>query len=273
MVLEHNMSTAFATRHLNITHKSKGLATEKLTSGYRINKAADNAASVSVIENMRGQIRGLEKAGDNAMDGQSLIATADAGMSEIGAILHRMKELCVQAANDTNASSDREDINKEIEALNSEIDRIRDETEFNKINIFQESANGEDIYSFQVGANSSQLINVEVPVLGTDVLGTDNVDISDAEHATKSIQYIDDAINILDAKRSLLGAASNRLDRAYANAMNSSECTQKSESKIHDTNYGDEMIKVSTANIKEEAGIAMIVQSNSSRETVLHMIQ
>ena len=289
MVIKHNMSTQFATRQLNILEDEKGRATEKLTTGYRINKAADSAASMVVWESIRNQVRGLNQAGRNSQDGQSLINTADSGMGELTSILHRMKELCVQGANDTNTTEDREDIQMEIDALNNEINRISEETEFNKIKIFKDegadpSADSDDWeagslgvegnreYVFQVGANSEQLVTTRLPVFNTKILGTEGINVSDSVSATSGLAVLDRSLDIVNMERSRLGAISNRLEHAYANSSNASENSQSTESVIRDTNIADEMIAYTTANIIEQADVAMIAQANGERETILAMV-
>ena len=219
MVIKHNMSTQFATRQLNILEDTKGRATEKLTTGYRINKAADGAASMVVWESIRNQVKGLNQAGRNSQDGQGFINTADSGMNELTSILHRMKELCVQGANDTNTAEDREDIQMEIDALNSEINRIADETEFNTIKIFKDpyadadpgsddwepggnGTEGNREFVFQVGANSEQLVRTRLPVFNTKILGTEGVNVSDSVNATSGLAVLDKSLDIVDLERS-----------------------------------------------------------------------
>ncbi|MFG6394837.1 MAG: flagellin [Lachnospiraceae bacterium] len=289
MVIKHNMSTQFATRQLNILEDTKGRATEKLTTGYRINKAADGAASMVVWESIRNQVKGLNQAGRNSQDGQGFINTADSGMNELTSILHRMKELCVQGANDTNTAEDREDIQMEIDALNSEINRIADETEFNTIKIFKDpyadadpgsddwepggnGTEGNREFVFQVGANSEQLVRTRLPVFNTKILGTEGVNVSDSVNATSGLAVLDKSLDIVDLERSRLGAISNRLEHAYANSSNASENSQSTESVIRDTNIADEMIAYTTANIIEQADVAMIAQANGERETILAMV-
>lgn len=288
MVVEiENTPGRYVSRQLNITDKNKRNSLEKLASGYRLNKAADDASGLTVSESMRGQIRGLNQASKNSQDGQNMIATADAGMNELTSILHRMKELCVQGANDTNVAEDRESIQMEIDALNNEIDRITSETEFNTIkllrgssaNIETEDPDLEDIqenkggFSFQVGADTDHTVSVELPMLDTQILKTRGIDVSDNKLATESIALVDYAIDKVDMERSKMGAVSNRLDHAFANATNSSENTQFSESLIRDANLADEMVIVATSNIIEQAGISMAAQANNGKETILKMVQ
>lgn len=287
MVVEiENTPGRYVARQLNITDKNKRNSIEKLASGYKLNKAADNASGLTVSESMRGQIRGLNQASKNSQDGQNMIATADAGMNELHLILHRMRELCVQGANDTNVAEDRESIQMEIDALNNEIDRITSETEFNTMKLLRGgSGNSEteedDInnsennggIALQVGADTSHIISVKLPMLSTEVLETRGVDVSDNKVATESIALVDRAIDKVDNERSKMGAISNRLDHAYSNNTNSSENTQSSESLIRDANLADEMVIISTANIIEQAGISMAAQANSGKETILKMVQ
>ncbi len=287
MVVEiENTPGRYVARQLNITDKNKRSAIEKLSSGYKLNKAADNASGLTVSEAMRGQIRGLNQAGRNSQDGQNMIATADAGMNELNLILHRMKELCVQGANDTNVAEDRESIQMEIDALNNEIDRITSETEFNTIKLLrgsgtddiyesdvQDSDEGKDNFSFQVGADTDHTVTVALPMLDTQILKTRGVNVSDHKVATESIALVDYAIDKVDHERSKMGAISNRLDHAFANATNSSENTQFSESLIRDADLADEMVIVATSNIIEQAGISMAAQANSGKETILKMVQ
>lgn len=287
MVVEiENTPGRYVARQLNITDKNKRGAIEKLSSGYKLNKAADNASGLTVSEAMRGQIRGLNQAGRNSQDGQNMIATADAGMNELNLILHRMKELCVQGANDTNVAEDRESIQMEIDALNNEIDRITSETEFNTIKLLRgsgtenmdeddisDSNEGKENFSFQVGADTDHTVAVALPMLDTQILKTRGVDVSDHKVATESIALVDYAIDKVDHERSKMGAISNRLDHAFANATNSSENTQASESLIRDADLADEMVIVATSNIIEQAGISMAAQANSGKETILKMVE
>lgn len=291
MVVEiENTPGRYVSRQLNITDKNKRSAIERLSSGYRVNKAADDVSGLTISESMRGQIRGLNQAGRNSQDGQNMIATADAGMNELTSILHRMKELCVQGANDTNVAEDRESIQMEIDALNNEIDRITSETEFNTIKLLrgslaniemedtdlegiQENEENKGGFSFQVGADTDHTVSVELPMLDTQILKTRGIDVSDNKLATESIALVDYAIDKVDMERSKMGAVSNRLDHAFANATNSSENTQFSESLIRDANLADEMVIVATSNIIEQAGISMAAQANNGKETILKMVQ
>lgn len=172
MVVQHNMTAANANRMLGITTSAQAKSSEKLSSGYRINRAGDDAAGLKISEKMRSQIRGLDKASDNAQDGISLIQTAEGALSESHSILQRMNELAVQGANDTNESIDRDAINEELDALTSELDRIASTTQFNKQNLIDGSFTSKNL---QVGANSDQKISISIANMNASALGLHNI--------------------------------------------------------------------------------------------------
>jgi flagellin len=168
MVVQHNMTAANSNRQLGITTSAQAKSSEKLSSGYRINRAGDDAAGLKISEKMRSQIRGLDKASSNAQDGISLIQTAEGALSESHSILQRMNELAVQGANDTNESIDRDAINEELEALTSELDRIASTTQFNKQNLLDGNFTSKNL---QVGANSDQKISLNITAMNSQALG------------------------------------------------------------------------------------------------------
>lgn len=168
MVVQHNMTAANANRMLGVTTSAQAKSSEKLSSGYRINRAGDDAAGLKISEKMRSQIRGLDKASDNAQDGISLIQTAEGALSESHSILQRMNELAVQGANDTNETIDRDAINEELDALTSELDRIASTTQFNKQNLLDGSFQSKNL---QVGANSDQKISITIGEMNSKALG------------------------------------------------------------------------------------------------------
>ena len=172
MVVQHNMTAANANRMLGVTTSAQAKSSEKLSSGYRINRAGDDAAGLKISEKMRSQIRGLDKASDNAQDGISLIQTAEGALSESHSILQRMNELAVQGANDTNESIDRDAINEELDALTSELDRIASTTQFNKQNLIDGSFTSKNL---QVGANSDQKISISIANMNASALGLHNI--------------------------------------------------------------------------------------------------
>lgn len=276
MVVQHNMTALNANRQLSITNTNLSRSTEKLSSGYRINRASDDAAGLSISEKMRGQIRGLKQASTNAQDGQSLIQTAEGAMNEIHSVLQRMRELTVQAKNDTYKQEDREKIKEEVGQLQSEITRIATQTQFNKMNLLTGSYNDKQ---FQVGANDGQTIGISISTMTADALSVTSIatQIGDATAGSAVgdaiIDRIDRAITTVSTKRSNLGAISNRLDHTIANADNMAENLQSSESKIRDVNMASEMVSYSSMSILQQAGQSMLSHANQATQGVLSLLQ
>lgn len=277
MIVQHNMTALNANRQLNITNGSLAKKTEKLSSGYRVNRAADDAAGLSISEKMRAQIRGLDQASSNAQDGISLIQTAEGALNEIHSVLQRMRELTVQAANDTNVTADRRAIAKEIRALTSEIDRIATQTEFNTMKLLSGSFSGKVL---QVGANGSQTISLKISAMTVDKLGVSAGKIAakismagaNGKSITKLISVVNKAISKVSLQRSALGALQNRLEHTIANADNMAENLQSAESKIRDANMADEMVAYSSFSILQQAGQSMLAQANQSTQGVLSLL-
>lgn len=277
MIVQHNMTALNANRQLNITNGSLAKKTEKLSSGYRVNRAADDAAGLSISEKMRAQIRGLDQASSNAQDGISLIQTAEGALNEIHSVLQRMRELTVQAANDTNVTADRRAIAKEIRALTSEVDRIATQTEFNTMKLLSGSFSGKVL---QVGANGSQTISLKISAMTAGKLGVSAKVIAGAisksgatgKDITKLISVVNKAISKVSLQRSALGALQNRLEHTIANADNMSENLQSAESKIRDANMADEMVAYSSFSILQQAGQSMLAQANQSTQGVLSLL-
>ena len=276
MIVQHNMTALNANRQLGVSVSSLAKSTEKLSSGYRINRAGDDAAGLSISEKMRGQIRGLEQASTNAQDGVSLIQTAEGALNEIHSVIQRMRELTVQASNDTNVTEDREALAKEIHALTSEITRIASQTEFNTMKLLDGSFSGKKL---QVGANSGQQISIEITAMSARAGGLELQDIGtkvssgSADDITQLLDTIDDALNTVSTQRSALGAIQNRLEHTIANADNVSENLTDAESRIRDTDMADEMVKFSKNNILQQAGQSMLAQANQSTQGVLSLLQ
>ena len=272
MVVQHNLSAANTNRQLGITTNGLQKSTEKLSSGYKINRAADDAAGLSISEKMRNQIRGLNKASDNAQDGISLVQTAEGALNEVHSMLQRMSELAVQASNDTNQTVDRTALQSEVAQLQTEITRVANTTQFNKQNILNGGFTKKNI---QVGANSGELIDIDI----TDVKKT----VSDAlaagtkvdsfTAAQTAIDNIQKSITALSTQRSTLGAIQNRLEHTTANLDNISENTQAAESRIRDTDMAEEMVTYSKNNILQQAGQSMLAQANQANQGVLSLLQ
>jgi len=272
MVVQHNMSAANANRQLGINATNLSKSTEKLSSGYRINRAGDDAAGLSISEKMRGQIRGLDKASQNAQDGISMIQTAEGALNEVHSVLQRMRELTVQAANDTNADEDRSAIKSEIDQLASEISRIGSQTEFNTKKLLNGDLSTNAV-NLQVGANKDQKISFNVADTRAANLGVNALNVSNFSKATSSIAVVDNAIKTVSETRSSLGAVQNRLEHTIANADNTSENLQAAESRIRDVDMADEMVKYSKNNILQHAAQSMLAQSNQSTQGVLSLLQ
>ncbi len=275
MIVQHNMTALNANRQLSITNTNLARSTEKLSSGYRINRASDDAAGLSISEKMRGQIRGLNQASTNAQDGQSLIQTAEGAMGEIHSVLQRMRELGVQAKNDTYENADRTKIQDEVKALESEITRIASQTQFNQMNLLDGTFTGKQ---FQVGANDGQTIGVAITTLTAAALSVNGIASKIGKAAKGSsvgsiLTTIDKAITNVSAKRSALGALSNRLDHTITNADNMAENLQSSESKIRDVNMATEMVSYSSKSILQQAGQSMLSHANQATQGVLSLLQ
>ena len=273
MVVQHNMSAMNANRQLGITTNNLSKTTEKLSSGYKINRAADDAAGLSISEKMRSQIRGLNKASDNAQDGISLVQTAEGALNETHSILQRMNELATQAANDTNTSVDRNAIQAELDQLTSEIDRIQSTTQFNTQNLLNGSfSTGKKL---QVGALNGQTITVSIKQMNSTQLSIQKTQIGVNSNASagKSMSRIQAAIKQVSDQRSKLGAVQNRLEHTVNNLDNISENTQAAESRIRDTDMASEMVQYSATNIIQQAGQSMLSQANSQTQGVLSLIQ
>lgn len=275
MVVQHNLTAANTNRQLGITTNGLQKSTEKLSSGYKINRAADDAAGLSISEKMRNQIRGLNKASDNAQDGISLVQTAEGALNEVHSMLQRMSELAVQASNGTNATQDRTALDNEVQQLKTEIKRVGTTTQFNKMDILTGEFSLNNGKTLQVGANQNQVITIAISAL-TSTVGSaleDTVMVGTATAAQSSITIIQDSITNLSALRSKLGALQNRLEHTVANLDNISENTQSAESRIRDTDMAEEMVQYSKNNILQQAGQSMLAQANQANQGVLSLLQ
>lgn len=275
MVVQHNLTAANTNRQLGITTNGLQKSTEKLSSGYKINRAADDAAGLSISEKMRNQIRGLNKASDNAQDGISLVQTAEGALNEVHSMLQRMSELAVQASNGTNATEDRTALDNEVQQLKTEIERVGTTTQFNKMDILTGEFSSNNEKTLQVGANQNQVITIAISAL-TSTVGSaldTTVKVGTAAAAQSSITIIQNSITNLSALRSKLGALQNRLEHTVANLDNISENTQSAESRIRDTDMAEEMVQYSKNNILQQAGQSMLAQANQANQGVLSLLQ
>jgi len=273
MVVQHNMQAANTNRQLGITSGAQAKSTEKLSSGYKINRAADDAAGLSISEKMRSQIRGLDRASTNAQDGISVVQTAEGALNEVHSILQRMNELATQAANDTNTSIDRKAISSEISQLGSEIDRIASTTQFNTMNLLDGSFTGKNL---QVGALSGQAIALKISSMNSSALGlgkaANALTVSTFGTAGATMSKVQKAIDTVSTQRSKLGATQNRLEHTIANLDTTSENTSAAESRIRDTDMAKEMVTYSKNQILVQAGQSMLAQANQSTQGVLSIL-
>ena len=265
MVVQHNMQAANASRVLNITANQQSKSTEKLSSGYKINRAADDAAGLSISEKMRKQIRGLDRASTNAQDGISAAQTAEGALAEVHSMLQRANELAVQAANGTNESTDISYINKELKQLNTEIGRIASTTDFNGKKMLK----GSDATIFVGYKNDT---NNDITISGVS-LGISIASITTNSEAKGLISDIATFINSVSEQRSAFGAMQNRLEHTVDNLDNIVENVTAAESRIRDTDMADEMVKFSKNNILTQAGQSMLAQANQSTQGVLSLLQ
>ncbi len=270
MVVQHNLTAMNANRNLGSVTNAQAKSTEKLSSGYRINRAADDAAGLTISEKMRSQIRGLNKASANAQDGISLIQVAEGALNETHSILQRMNELATQAANDTNTSTDRDAIQKEMDQLTSEIDRIRSTTQFNTMNLLDGSFTGKNL---QVGSLCGQKIGISITNMNASTLQVSGLKVSSFSSAGAAMASIQAAINSVSEMRSTLGALQNRLEHTINNLDATSENTQAAESRIRDVDMAEEMVEYSKNNILAQAGQSMLAQANQSTQGVLSLLQ
>ena len=272
MVVQHNLTAMNTNRMLGITTGQQAKSSEKLASGYRINRAADDAAGLSISEKMRSQIRGLDRASQNAQDGISVIQTAEGALNEVHSILQRMNELATQAANDTNTADDRTAIQEEIDALALEIDRISDTTQFNTMDLLNGDFSGKKL---QVGAEGDpeQTITVTIDSMSAESLNVHQLQVHSHDNAQTAMDNVQAAIQTVSTQRSALGALQNRLEHTIANLDNVSENTSAAESRIRDTDMAEEMVEFSKGNILAQAGQSMLAQANQSTQGVLSLLQ
>lgn len=284
MVVQHNMTAMNSNRQLGITTSSQAKATEKLSSGYKINRAADDAAGLTISEKMRSQIRALTQASSNAEDGISAIQTAEGALAEVHDMLQRMNELAVKASTGTNTTADRVAVQKEINALVSEIDRVSASTQFNTLNLLDGTFGAANNVTLQVGAADTQKQQIQVVItamsasgLGIDTLKnlslkSSNTTFTSQAGARSAIAKITQAIAKVSAQRSSLGAVQNRLEHTVANLDNIVENTTAAESAIRDTDMASTMVEYSKNSILQQAGQSMLAQANQANQGVLSLL-
>lgn len=277
MIVQHNITSMNANRQLGIVGNNLAKSTEKLSSGYRINRAADDAAGLAISEKMRAQVRGLNRASDNAQDGISLIQTAEGAMDQQHAILQRARELVVQAGNtgvlddgQTSGSGDDDfqKIQDELNELQKEFTRINEQTEFNKKKLLDGTYTDQYL---QVGANDDQ--GISVTINKTDWTAPTVAGGAAGSGSTLLKNNIDEAIKSVTTERSKLGAIQNRLEYTVKVDDNTAENMQAAESRIRDTDMADEMTRFSKESILQQAATSMLSQANQANQGVLSLLQ
>jgi flagellin len=261
---------------LGLTTASQAKSTEKLSSGYQINRAADDAAGLSISEKMRRQVRGLTQATKNAQDGISMVQTAEGALNEVHDMLQRMNELAVKGENGTLTSDDRNYIKSEVDQLRAEINRVASTTTFNEQNLLDATGGTNGTFDLQVGAESGQHISFSIAAMDAATLGVDDgsaaLDPEDASSFGTLNDAVKTAIKTVSQQRSDLGAAQNRLEHTINNLNNVVENTTSAESAIRDTDMATEMVKYSNNNILAQAGQSMLAQANQSNQGVLSLL-
>ncbi|MCF6794965.1 flagellin Hag [Bacillus sp. ET1] len=274
MRINHNITALNTYRQYNTANNAQAKSMEKLSSGQRINNAADDAAGLAISEKMRGQIRGLDQASRNAQDGVSMIQTGEGALNETHSILQRVRELAVQSSSDTNTTDDRAEIQKEVNDLVSEVDRISGDTEFNTQKLLNGEGGTSGTFTFQIGANRNQTIDVTFASMKASDLGIDGLDLgTDASTSSTAIETIDGAIKKVSDERAQLGAKQNRLEHTINNLNASSENLTASESRIRDVDMAKEMMEQTKNSILSQASQAMLSQANQQPQNVLQLLR
>lgn len=280
MVITHNMSALYANRieGINATNIQKSM--EKLSSGEKINRAADDSANLAISEKMRSQIRGLNQASKNIENGTSFINVADGYMQETTDILQRIRELAVQSANGLYSDEDRYQLGIEVSQLVAEVDRIASTAQFNGMNILS-GRFAENGINFQVGANVDQFVNVKIGAVDASTLGlkgqqgdtTNTISVADQDSSNIAIATLDNALKTVNAQRANLGAYQNRFDMAKKGVDIAAENLTSSESRIRDTDYAKELVEYTKNTVLHQASTALLSQANSQSANVLALLR
>ncbi|URZ00975.1 flagellin N-terminal helical domain-containing protein [Clostridium felsineum] len=276
MVINHNLNAMDALRQMNINNDQSAQSIQKLSSGYRINKAGDDAAGLAISEKMRAQINGLNQSTRNAQDGISLVQTAEGNLNETQAILQRMRELAVQSSTGTNTSTDRANLELEFKQLQSEVTRIAVQSEFNTKKLIDGSLSGTGKEMvFQIGANSGQTISLAISNMSATSLNvnTSAASIATQSGAQKAITSVQKAIDSVSSERAKLGSVQNRLEHTINNLNTDAENLQSAESRVRDVDMASEMMNYTKSNVLVQAAQAMLSQANQTPNNVLQLLR
>ena len=279
-VVNTNVSASLSQAALAKNERALGSAMESLSTGSKINSAADDAAGLAMASKFTSQIKGLDMAVKNANDGISMINTAEGALNEVTNMLQRMRELAVQSSNGTMTGDDRTYLNKEYQQLDKEIDRIEKNTQWNSTNVLDGTVGSSGTVTFQVSANftagsggaaSNDVVQVNFGNLATDTASLG--DVSTMSNANTAVGALDTAIKAVNEQRATFGAASNRLEHAVDNMSNVRVNAEASRSRIEDTDYAKTTSELAKAQIIQQAGTAMLAQANQSAQSVLSLLR
>ena len=286
MVINHNMSAIYANRQLGVNGLSLSKDMEKLSSGERINRAGDDASGLAVSEKMRAQIRGLNQASQNASNGISFIQTTEGYLQETTDIMQRIRELAVQSSNGIYSEEDRMQIQVEISALVSEVDRIASSAQFNGMNMLTgrfARPTGENVVTgsmwFHIGANMDQRMQIYIGTMSSTALGIreigseTKISLATPEEANRAIGVIDEGLKKINKQRADLGAYQNRMEMAVKGLDVSAENLQASESRIRDTDMASQMVEFTKNSVLQQAGTAMLAQAHSQSQNILSLLR
>ncbi|MCB0874135.1 MAG: flagellin FliC [Actinobacteria bacterium] len=270
----NNVQAMNAHRVLSGTQNEMGRSMERLSSGLRINRAADDAAGLAVSETMRSNIRGQQVASRNAQDGVSLVQVADGALGNVGDMLQRVRDLAVQASNGTLTDAQRSNLDAEVQQVLTEINAVGSNTDFNGIKILAGSVStAASAVTLQVGAAAGQTIAFTIGTVSTSDLGVSGIAVSSAASASAAIASIDAAISTITTNRANLGATQNRLEQTISRLGLMAENLQGAESRVRDADMAQEMIKFTKAQVLQQSGMSMLAQANQAPQSVLSLLR
>ena len=269
IVVNTNVASLNAQRSLSNSSAELQSAMERLSTGKKINSAADDAAGFAIAERMTAQIRGLNMATKNANDGIAMLATVENATNDVTDMLQRMRELAVQAANDVNGTEDRTYLKAELDSLIAEINRVGTDTEFNNTKLFDGNHKG----AIQVGADAGQTIMFDIKKIDSTTLSINSLDISGNTVASAAITSINSALETMAGNRANYGAVANRLEYTVSNLMNVAEYTASARSRIEDADFAAESAKLAKAQVLQQTGTAMLAQANASSQLAVQLIR
>jgi len=279
LVINTNVASLNAQRSLSASGAELKTAMERLSSGKQINSASDDAAGFAIAERMTAQIRGLNMAAKNAGDGLSMLSTIENATNDITDMLQRVRELAVQAVNDTNSSEDRGYLQTEVTQLVAEIDRVATDTQYNGRNVFVDfigSGSGESAVAggkIQVGTEANQTIDFTIDSVSSNALGVNSINVSTGAGATQALSLVDAAIEKVAGDRAEYGAVQNRLEYSVSNLLNVAEFTTAARSRIEDADFAAESARLSKAQVLQQSGTAMLAQANASQQLALSLFR